>query len=341
MANSTGPQRVEAITRFGADFVVPGKIIHAVGGICGAVRSQTKIMRTLEGAAFVLADELGFEEVSQELILATEQLEIAAQENIANNLAAELMEAEKGIEKATRIISESKSAPSLPVRCKLLSFQDSFDQLKKFGYKISTKDQAVDLYNNVDYYLKQACSKVNTKIEAALLEECTTMQQIAGSADMSVCMDIEHMVNVKYELILDKTKSFHTVKLKGGHLAGTMTKLEQEGLVIIESCLEFGNGCKEYEVIDLCTGGKFTHTEFPSHWNVEKIAQETKVACENAMRNGLLTPDVVKPLKVITHDGFELQIITDLEPLNHDCTTIENTINRHVVTARPNYTGVR
>ena len=89
MANSTGPERVEAITLFGADFVVPGKIIHAVGGICGAVRSQTKIMRTLEGAAFVLADELGFEEVSQELILATEQLEVAAQENIANNLAAE------------------------------------------------------------------------------------------------------------------------------------------------------------------------------------------------------------------------------------------------------------
>ena len=59
------------------------------------------------------------------------------------------------------------------------------------------------------------------------------------------------------------------------------------------------------------------------------------------MRNGSLTPEIVKPLKVMTHDGFELQIITDLEPLNHSCVPIENTINRHVVTARPNYTGVQ
>ncbi|MCX5923275.1 MAG: hypothetical protein NTU89_01780 [Candidatus Dependentiae bacterium] len=51
MANSTGPERVEALARFGTNLVLPGKVIHAVGGVCGAVRSQAKIMRTLEGAA--------------------------------------------------------------------------------------------------------------------------------------------------------------------------------------------------------------------------------------------------------------------------------------------------
>ncbi|MCX5923796.1 MAG: hypothetical protein NTU89_04535, partial [Candidatus Dependentiae bacterium] len=283
-----------------------------------------------------LSEELGFETSVQELTKTVQKIEHAAQENIAKNLAAELMEAEKGIEKAGKVASGSKATPSLPVRCKVLSFQDSFDQLKKFGYKISVNKS--DLLNNIDYYLKQACAKVNTKIEAALLEEYKTMQQIAGNAEMSVCMDLEHTVNIKYKLILDESKSFYTVDLKGGHLAGTMTKLEQEGLVAIESFLEFGNGCVEYKMKDLCTGGKFTHTEFPSHWNVEKIAQETKVACENAMRNGLLTPKSVKPLYITTSDDFTLQIITNTNPLNHTCAAIENTLNRHVVTAHPIYT---
>ncbi|MFA5998753.1 MAG: hypothetical protein WC747_01910 [Candidatus Babeliales bacterium] len=330
--NSTGPERLEALVRFGSNIKSADKIIQAVGGACGIIRSQAKGMRTLEGIAS-LAEDQG---IAREVMQAAEQLELVAQEKVAKSLAGELMEAGKN---GGKVASGSKGTQQSSVRCKILSLEDAFDQLKKFGYKISKEKP--DLLNNIDYYLKQACAKVNTKIESALLEECKKMQQIAGSAEMSVCMDLEHMVNVEYKLIKDGEGAFHTVKLTGGHLAGTMSKLEKEGLVAIESFLEFGNGCKEYKVKDLCTGGKFTHSEFPPHWTVEKIAQETKAACEEAMRNGLLNPEVVRPLKVMTHDGFELQIITNLEPLNHTCAAIENTINRHVVTAYPNYTGVR
>jgi hypothetical protein len=125
MANSTGPERVEAITRFGADFVVPGKIIHAIGGVCGAVRSQAKIMRTLEGVASVLGDELGFEEVSQELILATEQLEVVAQEYVVESLATEMQQvkdiAKKHIKSSERIShKQTNNAPKeVDTRCLL------------------------------------------------------------------------------------------------------------------------------------------------------------------------------------------------------------------------------
>ena len=91
----------------------------------------------------------------------------------------------------------------------------------------------------------------------------------------------------------------------------------------------------ERQVKDLITGLKFTHTEFPAHWSVEKIAQETKCLVENAITNGSLTEKINKPVIAMTSEGFELKIITDSAPKIHDCASIENTINRHIVTARP------
>jgi hypothetical protein len=104
-----------------------------------------------------------------------------------------------------------------------------------------------------------------------------------------------------------------------------------------DSIIEFGNGCKQYKVKDLLSGSKFTHTEFPSSWDAEKIARETTRLTENAIANGLLNES--KPLYVMTEDGFKLKIITNIEPLNHTCELIENTINRHIVTSHPVYKG--
>lgn len=170
------------------------------------------------------------------------------------------------------------------------------------------------------------------------------MTQIAGNAKMSVCMDLEHTANVKCQLVLDESKTFYTVELTGGHLAGTISKLAEEGLVKIESFVEFGGGCIEYKVADLFTehkvkdlviNRKFTHTEFPPHWNVEKIAEETTRLVEQAMGDGLLTENIHQPVKAKTTEGFELKIITESVPKNHDCVSIENTINKHVVTSYP------
>ena len=107
MANSTGPERVEALTRFGADFVVPGKIIHAVSGVCGAIRSQAKIVRSLEGVASALKNDLWLEKTAHELVMATENIDVAVQECVGQSVATEIKKvkdvAKKRIKSSERV----------------------------------------------------------------------------------------------------------------------------------------------------------------------------------------------------------------------------------------------
>jgi hypothetical protein len=107
IANSTGPERFGALVRFGSDFVVPGKIIHAIGEVCGFVKTQSKVMRTLEGVAS-MAEEQG---LTQELIQTTEKLKVVTQENIAKNLASELTNAEKKYVKSIKSLMHGSSEP--------------------------------------------------------------------------------------------------------------------------------------------------------------------------------------------------------------------------------------
>lgn len=104
LVNSTGLQKVELLARFGADFVVPGKIIHAVGGVLGAVRSQSRIMSTLEGVVSSLGEQFGFEEIAQELPQAACELEAAMTQNIGEKVTAEFIEAEVQAAKHAEII---------------------------------------------------------------------------------------------------------------------------------------------------------------------------------------------------------------------------------------------
>ncbi|MBI2345011.1 hypothetical protein HYV10_02995 [Candidatus Dependentiae bacterium] len=76
---SSGPERFGALVQFGIEIGASAKVIQAVGKVCGAVQSQAKVLRTLEGVASI-AEEQG---LTQEIIQATEKLEVAVQENIA------------------------------------------------------------------------------------------------------------------------------------------------------------------------------------------------------------------------------------------------------------------
>jgi hypothetical protein len=291
--NSTGPQKVQALTQFAVEFCMPGKIVKAVGGVLGFAESAA-----VKGANSI--------QTEINAVKTAQQMEVVAQEQIVQNVAK---------------------------RCKIFTVTELVDKIRKFGGKIPAHD--ITLVHNAQHWIEQVCVKVNTKIDGTLLEQYNKMTQIVGNAEMSVCMDLEHIVNLECKLILDKSKSFYTVDLKGGHLAGTMSKLAKEGLVEIKSFVEFGGGCREYQVKNLLTGREFIHTEFSAHWNVEKIAQEAKYLVENAIKNGSLLEKINKPVIAITSDGFELKIITEFAPEVHDCVSIKNTANRHIVTARP------
>jgi hypothetical protein len=173
---------------------VSGKIIHAVGKVCGAVKSNAQALRTVEGVASMIEDE----KIAEQIIQATEKAEAVVQENIAKSVTTELVNCEN--------IATHTPDGSILKRCKILTETEVIDRLAKCGWKIS-KDDAV-LYNNVDYYVKQANAKM-PKIEEVLLKEYKNMTQIAGSPELSVCMDIEHTVTAKYELVLDSSETFY------------------------------------------------------------------------------------------------------------------------------------
>jgi len=95
IANSTGPERFRALVGFGTDFKVSGKIIHAVGDVCGLVKEQARVLRTLEGAVSMIEDE----RIAQQVIQAAEKMEAAAQEAVAKNVVSEFIDARKVLKK--------------------------------------------------------------------------------------------------------------------------------------------------------------------------------------------------------------------------------------------------
>ncbi|MBP9764782.1 hypothetical protein KBD08_00415 [Candidatus Babeliales bacterium] len=87
---STGPQRVEAVVRFGTNFHVSGKVIQALGGVFGAVQSRPTVLLALECVTAML-EEQG---VAQAVLQAAEKVTVATQEDINKAFARELANAE-------------------------------------------------------------------------------------------------------------------------------------------------------------------------------------------------------------------------------------------------------
>jgi hypothetical protein len=54
--NGSGPERVEVLLQFAADFYVPGKAIHALGSVLGVLQSFTKIESCAEAVAVVAGE---------------------------------------------------------------------------------------------------------------------------------------------------------------------------------------------------------------------------------------------------------------------------------------------
>ena len=334
--NLTGPQKVQALTQFLVEWYGAENISKVIGGVCGiaesaavkganCVKSEIDVSKSVQAVVAIAGDSIGSQKIGSDIAKIAQKMEQIGQEKIVQNVAQELE------------IAMQKTNSSLSVRCKILTAAEVVTEIKKVGGKISARfdiPKNVALFNNTKYWLEQICTKINTKIENTLLEQYNKMTLIPGTK-MSLCIDLEHIINVEYKLIEDASRAYLTVQFTGGHLAGTMSKLAQEGLVKIKSFVEFGGGCKEYLVEDLFTGREFTHTEFPPHWNIEKIAQKTKCLVENAMANGSLTEQTKTAVKVMTNEGFNLKIVTDSAPEVHNCAAIENTVNRHIVTSYP------
>lgn len=308
---SDGPERVKMLTKFTSDCYFQHKAIQAIGSVAGVIRSQSGTLRTMEFVQDVIGHEPAFAGAADTISKATEELESLVQETVAHEIAIQ------------------KHTSPLPKRSKIFTMTESIGKVKKYGGKIPARD--IELLHNTKYWIEYINARVKKPIETTLIKKYETMTPILENTKISICMDLDHITNPKYQIIKDASGSFYTIKLKGGHLAGTMRKLEQEGVVAIKSFKEFGSGCIEYQVEDLFSGQIFPHTEFPPHWNIEKIAEETKQLCEQFINKKQTT----KIAKMPTNEDFKLKIIMDQEPLKHNCSVIEGTHNMHIVTSYP------
>ena len=96
-----GPARIRSLTKFGSDFLVTPKLMHACGGLLSGAASKLK-KAALEKSGFDLLTGLGLEKGSlQELLHYTKEIEPAAEHRVTKRVTAEFMEAEKVIGRAS------------------------------------------------------------------------------------------------------------------------------------------------------------------------------------------------------------------------------------------------
>lgn len=91
---------VRGFVDIGTNFVVPDIVISKIAIALGCVAGNMRSMGTLEGCASGLAEQLGFEEIAQELSQVTRELEASTQQNLGQKIAAEFMEIEAQISKS-------------------------------------------------------------------------------------------------------------------------------------------------------------------------------------------------------------------------------------------------
>lgn len=139
MNNATELEQFKALVRFGADCCIPHKILQGIGSICGGIIAEAKIMRTLEGAASMLEQDLKFQEIAEEIALATEKGEKLAQKSIGKQLVTELLEAEKPLDTAvTNVAGNSAEA--------IEKFNQTLKDLLKDLVRDQTKSNSLKQY---------------------------------------------------------------------------------------------------------------------------------------------------------------------------------------------------
>ncbi len=113
IANSTGPQRVQAFMQCAVEFAIPGTIASVAGGVMGiaesavvkaanAVQAETNIAKTVQAVATIVGKSQEAQEVVADVVKVARQAEVAVQESIAQNVAENLLNVEKQLDKVVK-----------------------------------------------------------------------------------------------------------------------------------------------------------------------------------------------------------------------------------------------
>lgn len=282
-----GPQRVKALTKFGSDFVIPGKIIGACAHVLGGVCKSVKGLRKLEGAATILGEDFGLLETFE---LAVEGANNLAKEEGAAEILSEFLEAENYLSKADRT--------TRPLRVLI-------DEIRNVHKGVIPFDR-IDLLEELRVVLKEIQLRMQTHVSSEFLKKYARRVIDKNGKKYDINLDINHMLNVEFNFLKKKSLGGYKIDIKGGHFSGKCKILEEVGLVKVIKKKKLRDGRVKYLLENNFTGELFYKTEFARNWSAQKIVE----SAWNIFEIGAISPgEQGKFVKKAMIEGIEMSIV--------------------------------
>lgn len=249
--NMDGPARVKAITKFGADFVIPGKITSACARLLGGVCVQARELRKIENVMSILWEDLRAEQAFE--FAAQGAGKIVHEEGAFTEILTEFFEAENQLSKASQIPRSLKTI---------------VNEIRNVHNGVIPFDR-IDLYEEVNLILKEIMAKINKPISKSVRQK-----YISRFIDnKNVQMNWEHVTSCGFNLNKRNNKGFFEILLEINHESGVCALLQEAGIVKIKKMEKLPNGCCKYLLENSFNGKIFEKTEFPLGWSFEKIME--------------------------------------------------------------------
>ena len=292
-----GPDRIRALTKFGSDFLVTPRLIHACGCLLSGAASQVK-KAALEKSGFDLLSEFGLEQGSlQELIHHTKELEPAAEHGVVKRVTTEFMEAERAIGGASG----------------LASVVAQLKDVMKRAQKVLNKDGAIPLaHKKIKDELKFVLNALEKELKHVELEKLRRLYGQKKIHNKVVRMALDHILNFSLGVKKSRDSGGFVLKIGGGHLSGVCEALEQTGLIEIVGKKTYPNGVVDYRLKNGLNGQIFKEVKsaFPESWSAEKIFnaawnvyEDTSLIIKTSEKGQLFKAKAIDGLKVVVYWG--------------------------------------
>lgn len=254
-AQMSGPERAQALTKFGADFIIPAKITHA----CSQLLSKTHQLNSNQAWKQFTSILTENTDIAKNLKNSSEKfhtLELATEHGMIEQITTQFMEAEKTLA-STPLIA--------PRPLKVL-----IDEIKSFPGGIIPK-QNKKLINEV----KKAFKETENQLKSTKLPLLRKQFQSKVIDNKQVHVALDHIYNFELKLKHSNKSQGFIMQITGGHMPGVCEALEQTGLIKIIKKDHLPSGATNYYLQNTTTGKILNEpkTTFPSAWNEEKIAQ--------------------------------------------------------------------
>lgn len=252
---SSGQDKVRVGTRVLADICLPQKICSAIGSLCGAMASQARGVRTLEGVTG-LAEDLGLLGEELKLIEAVADVEVA-------DLSVQMMNYDAG-----KVVQVSAGVTS--------TVEDLVKTIRTYGLESKLLQQEVKAYFNHEFCKKE------------LLEFCKDAQKLYtrtrvlynGKQTEIICR-IEHIMTYDLKFRANKQTGLMEGFISGGHVGTKSKQLEQAGHIMVKSEAMLPGGVRAVEYETKFSNAVMRKTEYPLSWSSEKIMQANLEAFAN------------------------------------------------------------